>query len=89
MASTKRFELRLPAKGRRRVDRAAALVGLPPATFARTALLRETDRILAAESPVSLSRSESRRFLAALGRPFSPNPALRKALAKGEALGPG
>jgi hypothetical protein len=49
--------------------------------------LREADRTVAAESLAMLSPAESRRFLSALSKPFSPNAALRKALAKGESLG--
>jgi len=63
------------------------LVGLPLAAFVRTAVLREADRTVAAESVSTLSPSESRRFLAALGKPFAPNSALRRAMNKGDELG--
>jgi len=63
------------------------LVGLPLATFVRTAVLREADRTVAAESVSTLSPSESRRFLAALGKPFAPKAALRRAMKKGDELG--
>ena len=87
MSATARLDLRLSAKDRERIDRAAALAGLPLAAFVRTAVLREADRTVAAESVAMLSQAESKRFLAALSRPFAPNAALRKALAKGESLG--
>lgn len=87
MSATARLDLRLSAKDRERIDRAAALAGLPLAAFVRTAVLREADRTVAAESVAMLSPAESKRFLAALSRPFAPNAALRKALAKGESLG--
>jgi uncharacterized protein (DUF1778 family) len=63
------------------------LVGLPIATFVRTAVLREVDRAVAAESVSTLSPSEAQRFLAALGKPFAPNAALRRAMKKGDELG--
>jgi uncharacterized protein (DUF1778 family) len=87
MTSAARLDLRLSAKDRERIDRAAALSGLPVATFVRTAVLREADKAVAAESAVTLSPAESRRFLAALGKPFSPNAALRRALRRGDEIG--
>lgn len=87
MPVTARLDLRLSARDRERLDRAAALAGLPLATFVRTAVLREADRTVAAESAVTLSAAESKRFLAALAKPFAANPALRRALKKGDALG--
>jgi uncharacterized protein (DUF1778 family) len=87
MAANARLDLRLSARDRERIDRAASLVGLPLATFVRTAVLREADRTVAAESISTLSPSESRRFLAALGKSFAPNAALRRAMKKGDELG--
>jgi uncharacterized protein (DUF1778 family) len=87
MAATARLDLRLSLKDRQRIDRAAVLAGLPLATFVRTAVLREADRAVAAESVAKLSPVESKRFLAALGKPFAPNAALRKALKRGDGLG--
>jgi uncharacterized protein (DUF1778 family) len=87
MATNARLDLRLSARDKERIDRAASLVGLPLATFVRTAVLREADRAVAAESVSTLSPSESRRFLAALGKPFAPNAALRRAMKKGDELG--
>lgn len=87
MPATARLDLRLSARDRERINRAASMAGLPLAAFVRTAVLREADRTVAAESLSILSASESRRFLAALGKPFSPNAALRRAMKKGEVLG--
>jgi uncharacterized protein (DUF1778 family) len=87
MTATARLDLRLSVKDRQRIDRAAALAGLPLATFVRTAVLREADRTVAAESVASLSRSESKRFLAALEKPFAPSAALRRAMKRGDTLG--
>jgi uncharacterized protein (DUF1778 family) len=87
MSATARLDLRLSAKHRERIDQAAALAGLPVATFVRTAVLREADRTVAAESVVTFSSAESKRLLRALGKPFTPNAALARALKRGDALG--
>jgi uncharacterized protein (DUF1778 family) len=87
MAAAARLDLRLSTKDRERIDRAAELAGLPLATFVRTAVLREADRTVAAGSVVTLSAAESKRFLAALSKPFAPNAALRRALRRGDELG--
>jgi uncharacterized protein (DUF1778 family) len=82
-----RLDLRLSRKDRKRIDSAAALAGLPLATFVRTAVLREADRTVAAESVAKLSLAESKRFLAAPSKPFARNAALRRALKHGNDLG--
>jgi uncharacterized protein (DUF1778 family) len=87
MTAAARLDLRLSTKDRERIDRAAALAGLPLATFVRTAVLREADRTVAAETVARLSPAESKRFLAALSKPFAPNAALRRALKRGNDLG--
>jgi uncharacterized protein (DUF1778 family) len=87
MSANARLDLRLSVKDRDRISRAAALAGLPLAAFVRTAVLREADRTVAAESVATLSPTESKRFLAALRKPFTPNAALRGALKRGEDLG--
>jgi uncharacterized protein (DUF1778 family) len=87
MTATARLDLRLSARDRERIDRAASLAGLPLAAFVRTAVLREADRTVAAESVATLSPIESKRFLVTLGKPFSPNAALRRAMKRGDKLG--
>jgi uncharacterized protein (DUF1778 family) len=87
MTATSRLDIQLSARDRDRIDRAAAIAGLPVQTFVRTAVLREADRTLIAEAMVTLSPEESRRFLAALSKPFAPNRALRRALKSGDSLG--
>ena len=87
MTATARLDLRLSTKDRERIDRAAALAGLPLAAFVRSAVLREADRTVAAESVATLSITESKRFLAALGKAFAPNAALRRALKRGNEFG--
>jgi uncharacterized protein (DUF1778 family) len=87
MTAAARLDLRLSTKDRERIDRAAALAGLPLATFVRTAVLREADRTVAAETVARLSPAESKRFLAALSKPFAPNAPLQRALKRGNELG--
>jgi uncharacterized protein (DUF1778 family) len=87
MPAAARLDLHLSTKDRERTDRAAALAGLPLATFVRTAALREADRTVAAEFGATLSLTESKRFLATLSKPFAPNAALRRALKRGNELG--
>jgi uncharacterized protein (DUF1778 family) len=87
VTATARLDLRLSTKDRERIDRAAALAGLPLAAFVRSAVLREADRMVAAESVATLSLAESKRFLAALGKPFAPNAELRRAMKCGNELG--
>jgi uncharacterized protein (DUF1778 family) len=87
MAATSRLDLRLSSEDRRRIDRAAALAGLPLAAFVRAAVLREVDRTVKAQAVPVLSAAESRRFLAALRKPFRPNQALRRAFKRADSLG--
>ncbi len=82
-----RLELRINAQDKKVVSRAAELVGEGVSAFARAVLVREAKRIVESEQTVVLSPEESRRFLKALDRPFAPNAALRKAMAKGDKLG--
>ena len=67
-----RVNLRLDAAEKASIDRAAELLGVHTSTFARQAVLRETERVLAADSAVELGPQESRRFLAALDDPSEP-----------------
>jgi len=71
MTATARLDLRLSTKDRERIDRAAALAGLPLAAFVRSAVLREADRTVTAESVATQSLTESKRFLSALGKAFA------------------
>ena len=87
MPATARLDLRLSDSDRERIMQAAALTGLALAAFVRTAVLKEAERLMAAESFVILSEKESKRFMTALSKPFAPNAALRKAMARGDKLG--
>lgn len=82
-----RLEVRISAQDKQTIARAAELRGEGVSAFARSVLVREAERVLEAEKTVVLSAKESRRFLQALDRPFSPNAKLRAALARGDKLG--
>ncbi|MBB3344598.1 DUF1778 domain-containing protein [Luteimonas sp. RC10] len=75
-----RLDLRIDARDKDRIARAAALRGMSVSAFVRSAVLREADTAIAADTTVALSPAESRRFLAALDAPFQPNDRLRKAM---------
>ena len=83
MTATARLDLRLNPADKARITRAADLRGAPLSAFVRDAVLRETENVMAAELSVALSAEESRRFLAALDKPFAPNPQLLKAMERG------
>lgn len=82
-SSAARLDLRLDAQDKERIARAAALRGVAISAFVRDAVLREAESAIAAETAVTLSAEESRRFLAALEKPFAPNARLRKAMERG------
>lgn len=80
--SAARLDLRLDPEDKASIVRAADLRGVPLSAFVRDAVLREAERVMAAELTVTLSIAESRRFLKALDAPFTPNERLKKALAR-------
>ena len=77
---TARMNLRLDTADKASIELAAKLLGVPLSTFARQAVLRETERVLAAASSVELGLRESRRFIAALDEPFTANERLSNAM---------
>ena len=82
-ANSARLDLRLEARDKERIAKAAALRGMPLSSFVRNAVLREADAAIAADTVVTLSEAESRRFLDALDAldaPFRPNARLKKAM---------
>lgn len=79
--SAARLDLRLNPGDKERIVRAADLRGVPVSAFVRDAVLREAESVMTAELSVTLSAAESRRFLAALDKPFKPNAKLKKAMA--------
>ncbi len=80
MTATARLDLRLDASDKDKIAHAADLRGVPAASFVRDAALREADQVMASAVRISLSRAESRRFLAAMDAPFKANAKLRKAM---------
>ncbi len=80
MSATARLDLRLNQTDKDRISRAADLRGVPLSAFVRDAVLRQAEAVMAAELAVTLSAAESRRFLAALDKPFKPNAKLKKAM---------
>ncbi|MDR2208899.1 MAG: DUF1778 domain-containing protein [Azoarcus sp.] len=78
--ATARLDLRLESHDKDRIAKAAALRGMAVSAFVRDAVLREADTAIAADTVVTLSEDESRRFLAALDEPFRPNARLKKAM---------
>ncbi|MFT0545930.1 DUF1778 domain-containing protein [Allopusillimonas ginsengisoli] len=78
--ATARLDLRLNARDKDRIAKAAALRGMAVSTFVRDAVLREADTAITANTITMLSEQESRRFLAALDQPFQPNDRLFKAM---------
>lgn len=78
--STARLDLRLELRDKDRIAKAAALRGMPVSSFVRDAVLREADATIAADTVVTLSETESRRFLDALDTPIRPNARLKKAM---------
>ena len=83
MMAAARLDLRLSATDKDRIARAADLRGVPVSAFVRDAILREAENVMTAELSVTLSPAESRRFLAALDKPFKPNAKLKKAMDRG------
>jgi uncharacterized protein (DUF1778 family) len=83
MTAAARLDLRLSATDKDRIARAADLRGVPVSAFVRDAILREAESVMTAELSVTLSPAESRRFLAALDKPFKPNAKLKKAMDRG------
>ncbi len=83
MTAAARLDLRLNPTDKERIARAADLRGVPVSAFVRDAVLREAESVMAAELTVTLLSAESRRFLAALDKPFKPNTKLKKAMERG------
>lgn len=77
--ATSRLHLRLESRDRDRIAKAAAL-RVAVSAFVRDAVLHEADSAIAADTVVTLSPEESRRFLAALDDPVRPNACLKKAM---------
>lgn len=81
MTAAARLDLRLDSHEKDRIAHAADLRGVPLATFVRDAALREAGQVVANAVGVTLSRAESRHFLAVMDAPFEPAAKLQRAMA--------
>ena len=80
--SKERFDLRLNAAEKQKIQSAAELRGQRVAVFVREVMLREASAAIAAHKEATLSAEESKRFMDALSAPFQPNAKLARALAR-------
>ena len=85
MTANARFDLKMDAKEKDIVARAAALMGTTMAGFVRAAAKEKALSLLERESRISLTRRDFVAFARALDRGFAPNRALRGALAEAKA----
>jgi uncharacterized protein (DUF1778 family) len=81
MTAVARFDLKLDADDKDLLSRAASLMGTTMAGFVRSAAKEKAQTLLEQESRVMLTKRDFLSFNAALSGAFSPNPALRGALA--------
>ncbi len=81
MTATARLDLRMDAQDKDKLAHAADLRGVPLAAFVRDAALQEANQVMANALTVTLSRAESRHFLAMMDAPFKPNAKLEHAMA--------
>ena len=85
MSARARFDLTMDAEEKEIVSRAAALMGATMAGFVRAAAKEKALTLLDRESLVTLSKRDLAAFSKALNGAFSPNRALRGALAEAKA----
>lgn len=83
MPAAAHLDLRLNPTDKDRITRTADLRGVPVSAFARDAVLLEAENVMTAGLTITLSPTESRRFLAALDKPFTRNARLKKATDRG------
>ena len=85
MTARARFDLKMDAREKDVVSRAAALMGTTMAGFVRAAAKEKALALLDRETRVSLSKRDFAAFARALDRAFVPNRALRSAVAEAKA----
>lgn len=85
MTADTRFELKMDAAEKDVVARAAALMGTTMAGFVRAAAKEKALAMLDRESRITLSKRDFTAFTKALNGAFTPNRALRGALAAAKA----
>jgi uncharacterized protein (DUF1778 family) len=74
-----RLELRLPAALKKRVEKAATLLGLTTTEFTKKALEEKAEQICQDQQLLVLAEEDRDRLLAALASPPKPVPALQEA----------
>jgi uncharacterized protein (DUF1778 family) len=79
MAATARLEFRVSPEDRARIERAAALLGEPPSTFARAAAEERAERVLREQTTTTVPAKFFDDLMAALDAPARPNAALAEA----------
>jgi len=82
MTAKARFDLKMEADEKDVVSRAAALMGTTMAGFVRAAAKEKALALLDRESRVTLSKRDFEAFSKALNGAFTPNRALKGALAE-------
>ena len=85
MTARARFDLTMDAEEKDIVSRAAALMGATMAGFVRAAAKEKAQILLDRESRVTLSKRDFAAFSKALNGAFTPNRALKGALADAKA----
>jgi len=85
MTTRARFDLTMDAEEKDIVSRAAALMGATMAGFVRAAAKEKALSLLERESRVTLSKRDFAAFSKALDGAFTPNRALKGALADAKA----
>ncbi len=81
MAAVARFDLKMDTAEKDVVSRAAALMGTTMAGFVRAAAKEKAIKLLDRESRVTLSKRDFRALATALNSAFTPNAALKGAVA--------
>ena len=85
MSATARFDLKMDAAEKDLVARAAALMGTTMAGFVRAAAKEKAVTLLDRQTRVTMSKGDFDALMKALDRPFTPNKALKRALAQAAA----
>lgn len=80
MAASARFDLKMDAREKDILSRAAALMGTTMAGFVRAAAKEKALALLDRDSRVTLSKRDFGAFTKALNGAFTPNRALKKAM---------
>jgi len=80
MSALARLDLKLEPQEKEVVARGAAIDGTTVAAFVRAAAKEKALRLIAQEVRVTFSSLDCVALMAAINRPFAPNPAMEKAI---------